>query len=88
MNIALDETRERYGKLFDKKQAFMLAEVEKGKKIEELESEMRFILDSFRASKEYAENHALDFIEGLWHKEEQLRMFYLDYSMDMEVSHS
>lgn len=67
-NKALDETRERYLKVFDEKEILMVEEMKKEKRIEKPEAQTGSILDSYKTSKEFAENHALDFIEDflLW----------------------
>lgn len=56
--------RERYTKAFNEKETLMLGGMKKGKRIEELEAQVGFVLDSYKTYGEYRENHAPDFIMG------------------------
>lgn len=47
--------------------------MKKEKKIRQLESERESIIRSYKASKEYGESRALDFIEGSWYVDEELK---------------
>lgn len=81
----LDHSREEYDRLFSKKESLMLLGVEKGKKIEQIESEKGSIISSFKSLDEYGKVMALDFTEGFWYGETQVQSSILNILSTMKL---